>query len=709
MHVIIKASLLGLASSSIVFPSFAAEQAHLANDDVEHIEVQGVRSRLMSSGALKDGIAKTELLSDQYIKDTQAASLADAIQNAIGIRVSNECSMCGAKRVMINGMKGEHTNVLVDGIPMHTMISGFYGMDSVAASGLGAIEIARGAGASLTSPEAIGGTVNLVTKYASHNEISLDASTGSDGYRKVSAVASGVSDDKNTKVTLISQYDHRDQFDGDKNGVSENPALTNQSFTLNLSHDIGYSDNIRVRYNQTGSEVFGGPVLGDTTHSVADALASVIDGEADALFEGGDVRNRFIGNAWETAEWVKTEREEASISWLHEFSGELNLTTSLSYVDHVQDSFYEGIDYRADDVMHYVSARFNYDVNEHHLLSFGFDYRDEEMRSSSRALEQLDNYVSDSFDYVTAGLFLQDTWVPNDQFELAAALRIDRIKADFVDEAKPGTEIDKTLVSPRVDMRYLHNDQFTSRLSFGQGYRAPLSFFESDHGILDAGKGYIVAVDRPERSNSVTYSLNYDSEKFTLTASGAYTEVDHLATLDHDEDGTPVLDQLTETASVTALDIAANYQIFSEWSLSVIAEQYRYDDTFKTSFAIAPAEQRVTLSSDWDYRGWDVVAAATWVASRDLKDYGYHGYNKNDGTALKSTDASAYATVDLKITKALSEHLKLYAGATNLFDYNQAADMDSPLMFDQEGGYDVVYIYGPLRGRTAYAGVSYEF
>ena len=105
--------------------------------DVENIEVHGVRRRLNDSGALKDNIVKTELLTDEYIKNSQASSLADAIKNAVGIRVSNECSMCGAKRVMINGMKGEHTNVLIDGIPMHTMISGFYGMDSVAATGIG--------------------------------------------------------------------------------------------------------------------------------------------------------------------------------------------------------------------------------------------------------------------------------------------------------------------------------------------------------------------------------------------------------------------------------------------------------------------------------------------------------------------------------------------------------------------------------------------
>ena len=709
----IKAALCSAFLCSL--SSIAAEQnieeqtANEIKEEVEKIEVYGVRRRLSSSGALKDNISKTEILTDEFIENTQAASLADAIQNSIGIRVSNECSMCGAKRIMINGMKGEHTNVLIDGIPMHTMISGFYGMDSVAATGIGSIEIARGAGASLTAPEAIGGTVNMVTKDATEDEVQVDLSAGENGYRKASILATAISDDNNSHLTLVGQYDNRDQFDGDNNGVSENPMLTNSSMTIYFSQDFSMTDNLRIRYNQSISEVFGGPVIGDTTFSVSDALSSVAYGSTEQLFEGNDVRNQYIGMPWETSEWVKTDREELSVSWLHELSSDFNITTSVAYIDHLQDSFYEGVDYRADDIMFYASIRGNYYINDSHLITFGTDFRHEEMRSSSRALMALDNYVADSFDYDIAGLYIQDTWTPHEDFEVAAAVRIDNMKADFVDITKPGTEISETLISPRVDMRYLHNEQFTSRLSFGQGYRAPLSFFESDHGILDAGKGYLVEVDQPERSNSATYSLNFDGEKLSSTLSFAYTQVDHLANLTHNEDGTPVLGQLDETASVAAIDIAVNYQVFDEWSLSAIAEQYDYDETFKESFAIAPIEARITLSSDWDYKGWDIIASATWVASRDLTDYGYHGYNRNDATELKSTDAPSYFTVDMKIIKQLSKELKLYIGATNLLDYSQADDMDSPLMFHEDGTYDVVYIYGPLRGRSAYAGLRYEF
>jgi outer membrane receptor for ferrienterochelin and colicins len=328
-------------------------------------------------------------------------------------------------------------------------------MDSVAATGIGSIEIARGAGASLTAPEAIGGTINLVTKDATKNEVQIDLSAGELGYRKASIMATGISNDNNSHLTLIGQYDSRDQFDGDNNGVSENPQLTNSSTTIYFSQDFSYTDNLRIRYNQSNSEVFGSPVLGDTTYSIADALSSVAYGDSAQLFADNDVRNRYIGLPWETAEWVKTDREEFSASWLHEINGNFNVTSSFAYIDHLQDSFYEGVDYRADDTMLYASIRANYYIDDSHLITFSGDLRDEEMRSKSRALSMVDNYIEDSFDYVTKGLYIQDTWTPHEDFELAAALRIDNIQADFVDISKPGTEIDKTLFSPRVDMRYI--------------------------------------------------------------------------------------------------------------------------------------------------------------------------------------------------------------------------------------------------------------
>ena len=679
------------------------------NKVIESIVVLGVRQRLYKAGELKNTISKTELLSSQQLKDKQASSLTDALQAALGVRVSNECSMCGAKRVMINGLKGEHTNVLVDGIPVHTMLSGFYGLDAVAMAGVGTVEIARGAGASLISPEAIGGTINLVSKIPSKNQVEIDVSTGEGGYQKAAVMLTGINQSGSSQGSLVVQTDTRDQFDGDSNGVSETPFLDNQSVTFTGSHDFSYSTNLRVRLNHTESEVFGGPVLGDTADGIRSALDSFAEGESNNLFVGGDVNGRYVGKPWETTEWVSTKRNEVLINLLHDFESKLNATLSIANISHVQDSFYEGIDYYADDAMRYLDARFNYELSNEHFLTFGTDSRRERMRSKSNALINNPDYMSDSFDYDVLGFYIQDSWTPNDKFDMELALRFDQIQADFVDSDEIGKEIDRTLISPRVDMRYRHDDDWQSRLSFGKGYRAPLSFFESDHGILDAEKGYLVQVTEPERSTGINYSLNYTADKVVSTFSFARTEVDNLATLSQTTEGVPVLTQLTDKAQVTAIDWVLNYQWTERFNIGISTEIYDYNATFKESFAIAPTEKRATLSGLWDNQQWRISTAATWVASRNLSDYGYTGFDKNNGSGNKPTIAPAFFNVDTKIAYQLSSNVQLYFGALNLLDYNQAGDESSPLLFDESGGYNVTYIFAPMRGRTAYIGFDLDF
>ena len=101
--------------------------------------------------------------------------------------------------------------------------------------------------------------------------------------------------------------------------------------------------------------------------------------------------------------------------------------------------------------------------------------------------------------------------------------------------------------------------------------------------------------------------------------------------------------------------------------------------------------------------------ATTWVASRNLSDYGYKGFDKKNGSGNKPAMASSFFNVDTKIAYQLSSNVELYFGALNLFDYNQADDESSPLLFDESGGYDVTYIFAPMRGRTAYIGFNLDF
>jgi len=678
--------------------SIVASVALMAADNIGTVTVEDVTERLERTGALRDVIVKTEVVTAKEIQKKQATNLAEAIKNEAGIQVATGCSMCGMKRVRINGMKGEHTTVLIDDVPMHSTVSSYYGLDALATAGVSSIDIARGAGASLIAPGAIGGVINVKSLKATKDSLFIDMAGGNDDYKALSAVGTAVSEDKKTRATVSMQKTTQGQWDADDNGVNESPEMENKSISVRLSHDLTDNDNVDFRYTTQSSNVFGGPVTDDHNGAIMD------DSSRGVSFVGGDVRNNYTGNKLDTLEAIDTDREEYILRWTHEINSESNFVATASYAKQIQDSIYEGDTYYSDDDTYYADFRYNNMLTDEHFLTVGADMKNEEMDSTQNVSLNEDDFKMQSF-----GAYIQDTWTPTDNLEIAAAIRLDHIEVDWTDQA--GTEIDKTIVVPRLHIKYDHGNGFASRASAGQGYRAPLTFFESEHGVLGPN-GFDIDITDIEKSNSADYSLSYDSGRTTATASINWTQIENLAYIDDETTDTPTLKNATETMNVVVSDIVAGYQLTPEFSIGASYEYFHYDDEYKAAQFLAEIEQRAKLMLDYESNGWAANMTAVWVGSRDLSEYGYEGYNIWDGdtaSSLKDTDAPAYYTVDFKVSKDINKNFTLYAGVQNLFDYTQAGEGDSPLFYDDAGEYDVGFIYGPLRGRQMYAGLQAKF
>jgi len=724
-----KGLLAFLAIPALIFSNYSisaeSEEKDEAdnNDSGQTITVIGTKERLSQKGRLADVIEKTELISSEVIDRKQAMTLTEAITNEPGIRVNNECSMCGMKRVMINGLKGEHTTVLVDGVPMHSVVSSYYGMDAITATGISEIEVARGAGASLIAPEAIGGTINLVTRNATEDLIQLNAAMHDDGDKMFSGLGTLVNKDKSLGLTAAIQYQDIDQSDEDGNGVSENPAMENTSIMLKLNYEANFNNNIQARYSYFESDIFGGPV-GENWDSV---IASEADGETGLgdFFQNGDVREQFLANPWETAEMVRSDREEFMLRWIHEVDGKNHWQATYSRVDHSQESYYEGFDYDNTDVIDFFDFKWTYALNGEHLLSFGVDSKREEMRSQSEALEALQAadpaIAGDSFDTNSFGIYFQDTWYYNDQLEFNLAVRIDQLTTDWIEQTAVSDEIDETLFTPRLHMRYDHGNDWTSRLSLGQGFRTPATFFESDHGILD--DGFEIAVTDIEKSKSLSYGLSYEGDKLNSTISLALSEIENLAFIDFDNFARPRLLNSDETMRVSTIDWVYSYQLNDSWTVDGAVEFYDYEENYQSTFAVVPLEERVRFGLEYKQDNWNFYLDTTWIGSRDLAKYGYSGrYNifldandndlVDDGElqGLKSTDAESFTMVNFKLSYQVNSSLAVYFGGKNILDFTQVNDMDSTLFWENDGGepaYDVAHIYGPLKGREFYVGFKY--
>ena len=692
---------LSLVACVTIYTLASANEAHL-----DTITVDGSMTTLIQhKGLLKDLVEKTEVIDKKEIEHTQSSTLAEAISQEVGINVTTGCSICGLKRVQINGLKGEHTTVLIDGIPFNSTVSSFYGMDAIGTADIESIEIARGSGASLTAPEAIGGTINIIPRKPRKNGVEIDLSMGTLGTKNYALLGEAMSTDKKTAILLSASYHNQDQVDNDHNGVSESPSLENQSLSFMLTHQFSPYDSIELKASHFTSNSFGGPMVSESS-----AVANYDPANNDPAFAGGNVNNPLISQPMSVLERINTTRDEIYLKQRHTLNGDMNLQTTLAYAEQFQDSLYEGSDYLNTDKTYFGDLKIDHALNNNHFLTYGTDVKIETARSESVAFFDIGGMDKDDFDYTALGIYAQDAWMIDDKNELTVALRGAKITTDWRAKTAQGNEIDETMLVPRLLWRHNHTNELTSRFSAGMGYRAPLTFFESEHGLLDNGFG--MAITELEKSKGASYALSYDTNGLNITASAAYTKVKNLAYINEDS-GIPTLQNLSETVSVKNGDIAIGYEVMEGLNLSGVYEMYRYDDLYKSHLSLAAIEQRARFSVDYDINGWELYTEATWVGARDLAPYGYTDrYNDLALTSPKNTTAPAYTTVDLKISKELNKNFIVYAGAKNLFDTVQT-DTESPLFYDgtdpSNVSFDSAHIWGPLRGRMVYAGLKATF
>jgi outer membrane receptor for ferrienterochelin and colicins len=96
-------------------PTFSA----MAHENEENtIEVHEKLNRdLPLSRLKKDSTRPTEVVKNERVEHKNANSLAKAVDLEPGVQTTLTCATCGSQRITLNGLRGENTTILIDGIP----------------------------------------------------------------------------------------------------------------------------------------------------------------------------------------------------------------------------------------------------------------------------------------------------------------------------------------------------------------------------------------------------------------------------------------------------------------------------------------------------------------------------------------------------------------------------------------------------------------
>ncbi len=688
--------------------AFATTFAQSSPGELDEVQIEGRRVREFRAGALKDDIVKTEVFDATAIENAHAFNVNQVIEKNPGIAVQTECSICNVRNINLNNLPGRFTTLLIDGIPLYSALSMAYGLDSVNVRGVESIDVARGAGASLIAPEALAGTVNIVTKRPTHRELEFSGDYGHfgagnfDGYAGMPLSSGALSFD----VT----HSSHETVDAVGAGISQYTGYERTLAGVGFFLDHAGPFRIKGRLDYVDEKRGGGAVGSDYAAIKTDTSGNPFDwsrgphasSNPDGWFApDGSGFIPYEDGRGGFSEIIFTKRYQALAS------GEAPIGTGTlrlagGYARHEQDSYYEMSTYDAKGDQYYleISGKYPFGATQ---LTAGLSYRHEDLASRGTTADGAQNNGIDDYRYEVPGVFLQTyRTLLEKTLEINASLRADN------------HNVFGMIYSPRVNLLYHHAPSLSSRLSLGRGYRAPTSFFEQDHGILDTTR-IVREIDKPERSSNLSYALNYSNPRVSATLSYNYNRVKNFALLDpsatDDLTGDPItlFTSSDQPVTVQGIDVAASFVVTQRLDVSMGAEKFNYSFEPGT-LAFSRPDAAIYLSAEWHAGRFELFGRTTWTGSQDLArfyDYANNPRFNLDGSP-KQNRSPSFATIDLRGSFAITDTVSLYAGADNLFNYRQAK-RESFLWLDAEGGIDVTHFWGPSRGRYAYAGVQLSY
>ncbi len=645
-------------------------------------------------------------ISEKEIRKKNHGNLNELVKNQAGIDVQDYCVNCGAKRLTINGLKGEHTTILTDGIPLVSSVSSVYGTDTMSTLLIQEVEVRRGSGSALIYPDSIGGTLNLITKtplqtggFVSYQHSTHNNFRGEALYSHVTS---------KFKTSYGGDLDWQRYWDTDNNNVSESPTRHRLSTFVKTQYQVSPDLQLSLRASYSHVDVFGG-----STEEVR--LKRPITLQADETdFVGGDVRRRYTGDPAKITDYLQIDRADLHAQAKYTVSETSELEANLGGAIYLQEAIYShAFDYNNTNPILYGDVKWHKVLNEDLFTSVGASLRQESLRSESLIMYDTNGLPKDDFDYTTASTFAQMDWHISEHFEVSSALRLD----NHYIHRHEGTKLNEVSLSPRLNAKYSPTENVSHYLSYGMGHRMPLSFTEAAHGTYD---GFIINTNKLERAHSFIYMLSFNYEDYYFTPSAHYTLLQNMAYDDEPEIAhtTPITFLNNDQDNhIFVLETLAGYKPHHDWLLELSFESFNYDRDYKSKLPAAAIEHRIGFKSSYECGNFRWYFNANYILPRSLKPYAQYDefYNVYDGVFGASSPKKLKAPGFLSLQTSMSYTYNQWdftLGVDNLLNETQLRHKDGPAVWhfhDGHAHFDNRHAWGLNRGREAYLKVAYTF
>ena len=153
---------------------FAADVHFVMTADVT-VTDEVVVSANRNETSRRDAPVVVNVLNNKLFEAVNSSDLAKSLNYQSGLRVENNCQNCGFPQVRINGLEGPYSQILINSRPVVSALSGVYGLEQIPVNMIDRVEVVRGGGSALFGANAVGGTINVITKDPVNNSFQVSS------------------------------------------------------------------------------------------------------------------------------------------------------------------------------------------------------------------------------------------------------------------------------------------------------------------------------------------------------------------------------------------------------------------------------------------------------------------------------------------------------------------------------------------------------
>lgn len=630
------------------------------------------------------------VMSSKLFETVNSTDLAKSLNFQSGLRVENNCQNCGFPQVRINGLEGPYSQILINSRPIISALSGVYGLEQIPVNMVERIEVVRGGGSALFGANAVGGTINIITKDPINNSFQVSSMlsnmNGKSWEQYLGGNVSMVSKDNTYGIALYETYRNRNSYDADGDGFSELGKLNMNTFGMRAYYRPSYDSRINIEYHTTNEYRRGGNKLDLQPHET-----DITEQTRHIINSGGVSYDRY----WNEAKHKMSVYGSVQHTDRNSYYGAQQNPNAYGKTDDltwVAGGMYVGQMERFLFAPATFTGGFEYQNNSLHDVMLGY-HRD--MKQEVRI----------------AGTFIQNEWRMC-QFTLLAGLRMDKHNL-----------IDRLIFSPRVNLLYKPLDNLQARLTYSTGFRAPQAYDEDLHVTAVGGEGIQIRLAdglREERSNSYSGSLDWTLPvghwQSNLLVEGFYTDLRHvfaLTNIGEDANGDVIKERRNASgARVYGVNVDAKlaHGREAQFQLGFTAQRSHYTQevVWREASEELAALTTKRMPRTPNYYGYFTFTSAP-TKSFDFSLSGTYtgrmivphmaGYIDED--RMENTPEFFDLNLKLNYTFVLRDHIKLQlnGGVQNIFNSFQR-DLDKGEFRDSG------YFYGPTQPRTYFIGIK---